>query len=331
LSAEAEHLAQRERHLDATLAPIRDAQHLEGILGHGAFALGARTVFATFGVEGGLRLDLQHVVADDRRTAEREPPATAFVVSPRARLEWRPADAWTLLLAYGHGQRPPEARAMIRADASRSDIDHSRFSGGAARSAIAKVVDAGVEVRPRPEIGAGVVAFAVDVERESIFDHVAGTTLDLNATRRMGAEAFTELRPWPAVVGRVEVTVVKARFRDSGAPVPGAPRLLVTSDVRFEHPVGLHGGARLTALGTRPLAHGARAGAYAVVDLVAGFSFALFEVTLGVDNSLGTSWNEGEYHFASHWDRTAPRSALPVLHAVAGPPIGVRGSVGVRF
>jgi hypothetical protein len=45
---------------------------------------------------------------------------------------------------------------------------------------------------------------------------------------------------------------------------------------------------------------------------------------LQLDNLTATDWNEGEYHFASRWDRAQPASALPRVHISPGRPFGVR-------
>ena len=42
-------------------------------------------------------------------------------------------------------------------------------------------------------------------------------------------------------------------------------------------------------------------------------------------------WREGEYHYASWFDRDRPRSSIPQLHFTPGRPFEVRGSLTAWF
>ena len=54
----------------------------------------------------------------------------------------------------------------------------------------------------------------------------------------------------------------------------------------------------------------------------------LRQYALAVDNLLDLDQREGVYHFASHWDPSTPRSAVPRLAFAAGPPLGARLTFG---
>jgi hypothetical protein len=49
-----------------------------------------------------------------------------------------------------------------------------------------------------------------------------------------------------------------------------------------------------------------------------------------VDNLFVGRWRDGEFVHASWFDRTEPRSELPVLHVTAGDPFAIRPVVGVE-
>jgi len=66
------------------------------------------------------------------------------------------------------------------------------------------------------------------------------------------------------------------------------------------------------------------AGAYTVMDLSAGWRWRFIQLDVAVDNVFAQPWREGEYHYASRWDRSAPGSAVPAIHFVAGYPLGAR-------
>ena len=97
------------------------------------------------------------------------------------------------------------------------------------------------------------------------------------------------------------------------------------------HPKGFRAGLRGFVMGRRPLSYGATAGALAVVDASVGYQWRRLGVDLSVDNLLGTKWRDGEYHFASHWDRSETASRLPTIHYVAGPPRMVRLGGSILF
>jgi iron complex outermembrane recepter protein len=70
----------------------------------------------------------------------------------------------------------------------------------------------------------GVSAFATFIERESVYDHVSGVNLELNATRRLGAELELSSRPLRWLELRGFATLVDARFVQSQNLVPLSPR-----------------------------------------------------------------------------------------------------------
>ena len=97
------------------------------------------------------------------------------------------------------------------------------------------------------------------------------------------------------------------------------------------HPDGWRGGLEARALGTRPLGHGAQAAPFALLDATAGYRWRWLQLDLLVENVTGAQWREGEYHYASSWDRAEPASQLPVIHYVAGAPRVVRATLSAWF
>ena len=163
-----------------------------------------------------------------------------------------------------------------------------------------------------------------------MFDHVSGVNALFGGSRRLGTELFVEATPWPWLAVRGDLTAVDARFVATANPVPGAPRLLATAEARFDRPPWSAGVAG-RFLGARPLIHGATAAASTVVDAVGRWTRGAWSAALQIDNVFGAAWNEGEFHFASHWDQAATRSALPRVHISPGRPFGVRAGVTVQF
>lgn len=282
---------------------------------------------------GGARVDGMYVDAKDQ--LDRVDPAgrmrdgqgTVGAVSPRLSLAWR-KPVGSISLAIGRGVRPPEARAFTLRD-SRENMEATVYDGGDPAITMANAVELGGE-RRWGRVAVGLTGFATWIDRESVFDHISGVNALKDGSRRLGVEAFVEVKPRPWLVVRGDVTAVDARYVVTENPVPGAPRLLATGEVRFDKrpwSAGLAG----RFLGPRPLIHGATAAASQVLDAVAAYTRRRWTLALQVDNLLGTDWNEGEYHFASRWDLDTPRSEIPRVHISPGRPFGVRAGVTLNF
>lgn len=270
-------------------------------------------------LEGGVRAAGWRFDAEDG--AHGAGGETLFALAPRVRGRLA-LGRWLLFAAYGRGLRPPEARAVVRPPAA-ADAPADRYQGGAAAVTVADHGELGARWQPDVGLTATLAGFAVGIEREQIYDHVSATTVERGATRRVGAELDVALEPWPWLYAAISGAAVQARFAD-GAPIPGVPTLLGRLEAAVEHPWGITAGLSLLALGPRPLGDGAEAAPAAVVDAALGYRWAAFgaevAVELAVENVFDTAWREGEYRFASWWDRSRPRSALPAIHAFAGSP-----------
>lgn len=276
---------------------------------------------------GGARVDSMAVDAADVLAPERSGDGVVTAVSPRLTLAWR-GERGSASFAVGRGVRPPEARAFTRRE-SRENMEAVVYDGGEPEITMANAVEVGGE-RRWSRVAVGATGFATWIDRESVFDHVSGVNALRDGSRRFGAELFVEASPWPWLALRGDVTAVDARFVTTGNPVPGAPRLLASAEARLDAKpwsAGLAG----RFLGARPLGHGATAASSTVFDAVASWNRERWLLAMQIDNVLGTDWNEGEYHFASHWDPAMPRSEIPRVHISPGRPFGVRVGATVQF
>lgn len=320
-------IAQSESQLDAQHGVVARRWDLD-VVQHAVAAMAGVRVRATrwLYLEGGVRGDIFHYQVRDHLREEFTTRRNLARVSPRLLLAIRPSPAWSLFAAYGRGLRAPEARSILAA-APMADAALDRYRGGAARIVPADSVEVGARLQPRPWVSAGVALFGTWIDRELVFDHVSAVNLELNRTRRLGVEVDLALRPRPWLELREDFTLTHARFVGSGAPVPGAPPLLSATSLTLVHPRGPRLGARLVVVGARPLPHGARASSYALLDVSVGHRVGPLQFDLGIDNVTGAAWKEGEYHYASWWNTDDPRSTLPALHFIAGPPLVVRAAV----
>jgi iron complex outermembrane recepter protein len=284
-----------------------------------------------FYTEVGGRADMFAYDVTDHAHDEARTKKVLGRVSPRLLTAFRISDRWSLFASYGRGFRAPEARSILGARVTPSDVELDRYKGGVPRIFPADAVEVGGRFTGRKYLAVGMALFGTWVERELVFDHVSAVNLELNRTRRLGVEVDVSVRPTEWLELRQDFTLVHARFVQSGAPIPGAPPLLSATALTLVHPRGYRAGARLQVVGSRALPHGARSSAYALLDLSVGYRTGPLQLDLQLDNATNAQWKEGEYHYASWWDKDGPRSTIPSLHFIAGPPLTVRAATTLWF
>lgn len=336
----ADRIEQSEQQLDTMGVPWLDGPALTALQIAGDVHVGARVrPHARLRAEAGARLDAAFIDARDLRS---DATASDFMtaVSPRLTAAFALAPAWTLFGAYGRGLRSPEARAVLAAGSPAMDPGEPGMPGTpgtdddqrrSARIISTDAAELGTRGRLGEHVSLGLGAFGTWLGSEVLFDHLSGASLARQPSRRLGLELDVtwQAREWLSLRG--DVSAVDARFTGTDDPVPGAPRLLAALAAQATHRAGFHGGAQLRYLAPRPLAHGATGSAAQVLDLNGGLRLGRYALTLQIDNALATRWREGEYHYASWFDTTQPRSQLPRLHYTAGHPFGVRASFTAWF
>lgn len=324
--------AQEEHNLGRSLETLSTRRDLSGLqaIYHGVAGL-RFAPFQKFRLDLGARLDLVHVRVLDHLEDGSGGDDLLPAVSPRATARWQPLKAWRLFLSYGRGFRPPEARAFSSFEASREGVGDDVFVGGGPTLVVSDALEAGTRWDPASWFGVSLSGFATRIERESLFDHVSGTSLELNGTRRLGAELVLYSDPLPWLNLSADMTVVDARFVESGNQVPLAPSLV--SGVRgvVTHESGFRAGLRVLTVAPRTLPHGARGATLVMTDATLGYHWDVFRLDLELENVLNRALREGEYHYASHWRRGSPVSEIPVLHTTAGPPFNARLTLGAAF
>ncbi len=332
LGVRGEAFSQRESRIGRDLEPLEVRRDLQAVQLITFGYAGLRwTPLRQLRIDVGARLDLIHVSARDALDNEARGGATLAVASPRLTASWRPSDAWKLTLAYGRGFRPPEARSFSSFDPGRAGVGEELFRGGDPVATVSDAIEAGVRWEPISAVEVSLSGFATFIERESIFDHVSGVNLELNGTRRIGAELVVQSSPVPWLSLGADVTIVDARFTASGDRVPLAPRLVSGLRAAVTHETGFRAGLRVLAVASRPLPHGAGGATLLMTDATLGYHWQRLRLDLEVENVLNRQLREGEYHYASHWRPGEPASEIPVLHTTAGPPVNARLTIAVVF
>lgn len=334
LGVRGDSFSQQQDHVDASsvqLAPERDLDGLQGLF----FAkLGiVSQALAPLRVRGGARADVARVAAIDRLAiAADDTGGTLAALSPRLAVDAPVGDRVTLFGAYGRGVRPPEARAFSSYVPRASAISEDLYTGGEPAMTRTDSFELGARYEDVESAwSAGVSTFATFIERESVYDHVSGVNLELNATRRIGAELDLLSRPTHWLELRAFATLVDARFVESQNPVPLAPRQTAGFNVIAARELGPRAGLRGLLVGPRPLPHGARGSLLAVLDATCGWYWQHLRLDLELENLLDRRVREGEYHYASQFAADRPASELPVTQFVAGPPFNARLSATVLY
>lgn len=325
-------LDQAQHHVDQAEAPLELERGLEGVqtLSHAWAELRFRP-FDALRLAGGARVDVAQVsVVDELERGDRR-GGTLAAASPRASLEWRALANTRWFAAYGRGFRPPEARAFTSFTPEQTGISEDLYRGGDPKMTVVDSFELGTRWSPVRYFGARLAGFATLIERESVFDHVSGVNLELNGTRRLGAELELTSNPLDGLTLSADVTCVDARFVESGNRIPLAPWLVGGLRAILTDESGWRAGLRFFGFAPRPLPHGARGAALGVLDATLGYDWHWLQLGLELENVLDQRTREGEYHYASHWRPGEPASELPVIHYVAGPPRNARLSVTVVY
>ena len=324
--------SQREDNVGRELEPLAERRDLDGVqlIPH-AFAGVRWSPVEQVRIDAGSRVDLIHVGVTDRLDADARGEDTLVVASPRVTARWTPLDDWRLFLAYGRGFRPPEARAFSSFDPGRAGIGEEVFTGGEPTATVSDAIELGTRWEPAAYFGVGLSGFATFIERESIFDHVSGVSLELNGTRRLGGELVLSSSPVPWLRLTADLTWVDARFSESGNRVPLSPWLVSGVRAVVTSNSGLRAGLRVLTVAPRPLPHRATGATLVMTDATLGYRWRGLRLDLELENVLDRPLREGEYHYASHWRPGEPASEVPVLHTTAGAPFNARLTLGVLF
>lgn len=327
----AEHVDQREQRLGRELEVVDTRRELQLMQVLSSATLGLHMdVNAVLRLDVGARVDVVYVDPTDLLDPGNDRSHTLAAVSPRATLRYQPSAKVGLFGAYGRGLRPPEGRAFTTFEPGREGLGEELLDA-TPQITTSDAGELGVRVAPTASVDVTFAAFATRIARESIYDHVSGINLELNGTRRVGAELVLRARPVHWLALSADLTMTDGRFIESGRRVPFAPWLVAGLRAQMNHPSGLRAGFRTLAIAPRPLPHGARGQTLVMVDATVGYSWRFLRLDLELENLLNRKLREGEFHFASDPVAGPPRSELPVLQINAGPPFNARLTVGIVF
>lgn len=256
--------------------------------------------------------------------------AQGVVVGKKATLDVAVAPWVHAVGSYGEGFRSPQARSL-------GDGEKTPFT-------TVQSLELGLRYADGKRLRASIAGFRTTLSEDLVFDETTARNEPVPGTLRLGAVADVVAEPTPWFTSALGATYTRATFRESqgsryekGALLPFVPQVVVRSDIAVRPTLArvwgrdlvATAGVGLTTLFRRPIPYGELGHDVFLMDARA--SARLREVELGIEafNLLGADWYDGEFVYASSFDRQGPLSSLPVRHVTAGPPRSVLASVTV--
>jgi hypothetical protein len=279
-------------------------------------------------LRGGVRIDgLAYVTQDDgaqgngaRRAAQ------GAHLGGKATADFKILPALHALASYGDGFRSPQARSLQE--------------GERAPFTTVQSYEIGLRYQTR-ELRSTASLFRTLLSDDLAFNQATARNERTPPTRRTGVSAEMLAEPLRWFDAAASVTYTRAEFTntdggyDAGDLMPYAPQLVVRTDLAFtptlghwlERPITSRFGVGTTTIALRPLPYGETGHDAFLVDAQA--SVRLKEVELGVQafNLLNAQWYDGEYTYASNFQRNAAPSLVPARHVTVGPPRTVLGTL----
>lgn len=192
------------------------------------------------------------------------------------------------------------------------------------------------------------VTFYTHVDRDLVFDPVAGRNTQVGESHRFGALGVLRMSVDEWLETQASVTWAEAHLPPptagpfdwtAGPRLPYVPRLVVRGDaVVFndfwirEQPFDWSIGVGVSHVAPRPLPLNAFGTRYTVVDLAAKLRWRWIEGGISIQNLFDRRYHQFELFYASNFDAPSARpSMLPQLHFVPGPPLTALGTLTLYF
>ncbi|NUP14439.1 MAG: TonB-dependent receptor [Polyangiaceae bacterium] len=280
-------------------------------------------------MRAGLRADGLFFAALDkvREAAGAERSSMGFHLGPKATVDVMIVPGLNALASFGMGFRSPQARSLGNGETT-PFTEVLSFEGGA-RYALG------------PELAVKAAAFHTRLSNDLVFDEVVARNEPVGPTARTGGVLEVSARPVPWLVSATSVTYTHAAFTEddgehaAGDLLPYAPQLVARSDLGvqpklttlLDRALVLKAGTGLSFVGMRPLPFGEMGHDIFLVDATLGLRWKEIEAKVDVFNLLNARWYDGEFTYASNFERGASPSLVAQRHVTVGYPITVMGTV----
>jgi iron complex outermembrane recepter protein len=272
-------------------------------------------------VRGGVRADgLSFGVTDGGPQGGSARTSQGTHVGGKATVDVGLFPGMSAVVSYGEGFRSPQARSLANGE----------------KTPFTEVVsqELGLRYSEGKRVRASLAGYRTTLSDDLVFDEATARNEPVPATLRLGIVADLVAEPEPWFTSAFGFTYTRATFSESGGRyqegelVPFVPQVVARGDLTARPELGqlLHRkltgriGAGATYLYRRPIPFGELGTDVMLLDAVAGARLAEVELTFEVWNLLDAEWNDGEFVYASNFQRGAAGSQIPVRHITAGAP-----------
>ncbi len=299
-----------------------------------ALSAGARADTFSFQVRDRARPSVDRQGA---RLGEDATSAQGVALSPRVSVRWDLARGLGWVSAWGRGARSSEAAALSQ--------------GEFAPFARTQAVETGLVAQHRAgrwQLDGRLLAFETYVDRDLLFDEVAGRNVFQGASHRFGAAALARARYGSALDVLASASYTEA-YRpgaddpwwqlNAGPRLPYIPRWVGRIDATGRRDVSvaqervtLSAALGLSWMSARPLPLNQLGQSQQRLDGALRARWRDVELGVEVLNALDQPYREAEFYYASSFERPdrAP-SEFPAVHFIAGTPRAVLVTLGMRL
>ena len=272
-------------------------------------------------LRGGLRADGIAVAVSDGLAEEREArSAQGTHLGAKASLEVGLAIGLTAVASYGEGFRSPQARSL-------QDGERTPFT-------TVRSQELGLRFRDAAALTAAVAVYRTTLSDDLVFDEARARNVEAPATVRVGAVLDVAARPNEWFTSAFSTTYTHASFREAddryraGDLVPFVPQLVMRAELSFsprvarfaERDLMVKVGVGSSWVYRRPIPYGELGSDLMLVDALAGARLGAFELSVDAFNLLGRQFYDGEFVYASNFQRGSISSEIPARHVTAGAP-----------
>ncbi|MDB4947028.1 MAG: Outer rane receptor protein [Labilithrix sp.] len=280
-------------------------------------------------VRGGLRIDgLAYATEDDAGAGGQRRAAQGAHLGAKGTADVLVVPGLRAVVSYGDGFRSPQARSL-------QEGENAPFTK-------VQSYEAGLRYQTA-QIRTTASVFRTVLSDDLAFNQVTARNERTPPTRRTGVTVEMSTQPAPWFDAAASFTFTRAEFTNTdggyaaGDLLPYAPQVVARTDAAFTPTLGhvlnraVTGrfGLGGTGVARRPLPYAELGHDYFLVDALA--SVRIKEIELGVSafNLLDLDWYDGEYTFASSFQRGQNRSLVPERHVTVGPPRTVMATLSL--
>ncbi len=273
-------------------------------------------------LNAGLRYDQFYFNYDDRLAPQfLRQTEMKGIVSPKLNLFFDASQSVRLFAHAGIGFHSNDARVVV-AQSGREILPKAHG------------VEAGVLVKPFPQLMLNFSAWRLDLEQEFVYVGDEGVVEPSGRTRRQGFDlsARWQLANWLFADADFNYTMPRSKDEPEGQNyIPLAPTVTSIGGLTAQAKSGLFGSIRYRYIGDRPANedNSVTAEGQFVTDVLAGLRKAKYELSLSVQNVFDTQYNDAQFETESRLrDEPAP---VTELHFTPGTPFFLMGSLSYFF